>query len=550
MSHRSINDSLQSLTSAVRHTGLGALLSLSGLETPAKLAEKADSEKTAREFDAMSDNLKATIDAIPDLLYDIALDGRYYAAHSSNTWLLALPAQNLVGRTVQDVMPTDAAIIIMSALMQAYENGLSQGKQYELSLPQGDLWFELSVARKSTLDDDVPRFIVLSRDITVRKRFERMLKQNEEDLHTIFALSPDGIVVFDSNNEISHVNGLFCDITGYRHQRLIGCSELEFNVMMQDLCNENSQYLGATGLPTSTKVSAPNALCQSYVGHIKGSENVSSKKADTRNYIEIIKPNYRILLHTVIELNQERISRVIHFRDITNEAMVDRMKSEFLMTAAHELRTPMTIILGYVELLKSRVFEQSASLEIYDSIHDQSKSIVGILDELLDLARIESLAGKAFNMKMAALAPTIDKIGKRFMMAGDTRKVKMQPLPALPMMFIDKEKLAQALKNCLSNAFKYSSKDSEVSMEVRLINTKQQAEVAIIIKDHGIGMTSEQLSHIFEKFYRVDTSGKIPGTGLGLSLVKEIIEYHGGRVQVESGTDGTVVTLTLPVIGN
>jgi signal transduction histidine kinase len=272
------------------------------------------------------------------------------------------------------------------------------------------------------------------------------------------------------------------------------------------------------------------------------------RATDYGEKIDIFIPEHRVLLRSLIELDQQRLSRVMYFRDITAETLVDRMKSEFLSTAAHELRTPMSIILGYAELLKLNSFDKNTETRMVDSIHDQSQSIVTLLNELLDLARIEARAGKAFNMVKGPIAPIIENLAQTFMLADDTRKIKLLPLPELPDLMIDKDKITQALKNCLSNAFKFSDKNSEVSMSATFNQTSDKNEVAITISDHGIGMTPQQVTRIFERFYRADTSGRFPGTGLGMSLIKEIIEHHHGQVLVESEYGkGTTVTLILPV---
>jgi len=386
------------------------------------------------------------------------------------------------------------------------------------------------------------RMVGTHTDITRHKQLERALKQSEEDLYTLFAQSPDGIIVIDETSAILHVNEAFCQITGVGYDSLISIQEEKFDSIMQELCGENSTY------PATAHVPHPSVV--SFV--LQNSTQPRRRTTDRGEQIEIFIPEHRVLLRSLIELDQPRLSRVMYFRDITAETLIDRMKSEFLSTAAHELRTPMSIILGYAELLKLRSFDQNTETRMVDSIHDQSQSIVILLNELLDLARIEANAGKAFNMVKEQIAPIIETLAETFMLADDTRKVKLLPLPKLPELMIDKEKISQALKNCLSNAFKFSDETSEVSMEVVLNQTadkiKDKSEVAITIRDHGIGMTPQQLARIFEKFYRANPTGKYPGTGLGMTLIKEIIEHHHGRVIIESEYGkGTTMTLILPV---
>ena len=389
-----------------------------------------------------------------------------------------------------------------------------------------------------TPDGKPLRMVGTHTDITRHKQLERALKQSEEDLYTLFAQSPDGIIVMDETRAILHVNEAFCQITGIGYDSLIGMQEENLDSIMQELCGEKSKYPATANVQHSSKVSFA----------LQNNHLPKRRATDRGEQIEIFIPEHRVLLRSLIKLDQQRLSHVMYFRDITAEALVDRMKSEFLSTAAHELRTPMSIILGYAELLKLKSFDQNTENSMVDSIHDQSQSIVILLNELLDLARIEASAGRDFNMVKGPIAPVIETLAESFMLADDTRKVKLLPLPKLPELMIDNEKITQALKNCLSNAFKFSDETSEVIMEVVFNQTDDKSEVAITIRDQGIGMTPQQLARIFERFYRADTSGKFPGTGLGMSIIKEIVEQHSGQVVVESEYGkGTAVTIILPV---
>jgi diguanylate cyclase (GGDEF)-like protein/PAS domain S-box-containing protein len=126
--------------------------------------------------------LQATIDAIPDLLFETDIDGRYYFAHSPNQSLLVFPKDVLIGKTVQEVLPAEAAYVVISAIHEADDDGKSHGKQFELDLPNGKCWFELSVAKKPKLAGEGIRFIVLSRDVTERKQSELKLLESAASL--------------------------------------------------------------------------------------------------------------------------------------------------------------------------------------------------------------------------------------------------------------------------------------------------------------------------------------------------------------------------------
>lgn len=130
--------------------------------------------------------LQATLDAMPDLLFELGADGRYYDVHPPQSNLLAAPAEALIGKTVSDFMPVHAAEACLSALREANETGTSFGTQLELKLPHGTFWFELSIARKVVVAGQMPRFIGLSRDITERKRMEEALREREQRYRGIF----------------------------------------------------------------------------------------------------------------------------------------------------------------------------------------------------------------------------------------------------------------------------------------------------------------------------------------------------------------------------
>lgn len=132
-------------------------------------------ERTA-EILAAQRQLQATLSAIPDPLFELGLDGRYYSAHSSRTQLLPLSAEDLIGKTVSQVLPLEACQVVLEALQEAQEKDSSVGKQIKLPLDNGMHWFELSVARKSALPGEDPRFLVLCRDITESKKAERQIR--------------------------------------------------------------------------------------------------------------------------------------------------------------------------------------------------------------------------------------------------------------------------------------------------------------------------------------------------------------------------------------
>jgi signal transduction histidine kinase len=168
---------------------------------------------------------------------------------------------------------------------------------------------------------------------------------------------------------------------------------------------------------------------------------------------------------------------------------------------------------------------------------------------LLDLARIEARRGKDFKYTELCLQDLLADLIKAFQCPAG-RTIPELEAPAQPITLLaDSGKLRQALLNVLSNAYKYSPDGGAVRVLVELQQqTDQTQRVAIHVSDHGMGMTAEQTSKVFTRFYRADTSGRVPGTGLGMSITKEIVEHHKGTISLISAPgEGTQVSIYLPV---
>jgi len=239
------------------------------------------------------------------------------------------------------------------------------------------------------------------------------------------------------------------------------------------------------------------------------------------------------------------VERILYFRDATRESEISRMKSEFLSHAAHELRTPMTSILGFAELMLVKKFDEGRQREILQTIHRQTRWLVDIINELLDLARIEARRGKDFNVTEVDLVPLLKDAMAGLSFDRERWPVRVEVLEGRAVVRGDVAKLRQALVNIVGNAQKYSPEGGEIRVRMR----NRPGYFGVEVGDRGLGMTPEQLENFGERFWRADTSGKTPGTGLGVSIVREIVALHGGELEVRSEYGvGSQITLWLPVI--
>ncbi|HDP95136.1 MAG TPA: PAS domain S-box protein [Candidatus Aminicenantes bacterium] len=236
-------------------------------------------------------------------------------------------------------------------------------------------------------------------------------------------------------------------------------------------------------------------------------------------------------------------------RDVTRTREIDRLRTEFLSTTAHELRTPLTSIQGFSEILLTRKNLKKADKDKFLSyINRQAVNLAGIISDLLDISRIESGVGFEIRKGPCRLNDIIaGRIELYRLSYRDHRFTTDLQAPDQPVC-ADKEKIDQIMQNLLSNAVKYSPDGGEVHVNTEIKND----EFRVTIKDRGIGMTRDQVRNIFRKFYRANSSDTAPpGTGLGMSIVKLILDKHGGWIDIDSRPGvGTKVVFAIPIDTN
>ena len=364
----------------------------------------------------------------------------------------------------------------------------------------------------------------IRKNMAARQLAQRQIHDRTEQLNAIFALSPDGFVAFDKQRRIQFVSPAFARMMSLGTLRLEGFDEHDFSAWLANCCTSGTPFTGIAFLRSQ----------------------VTAGKPDANELIEISNNGKRILQIGLRCSETSTVSQILYFRDVTAETEVDQMKSDFLSTAAHELRTPMASIFGFSEVLLTTEIDATERQEFLTIIYEQSKLMANILDEFLDLARIEARRGKDFRYTRVCLQELATNIVKAFKQPND-RALPELVMPTQPLyVMADAGKLRQVILNMLSNAYKYSPEGGPVVCQIAA-QGDETGQVCIHISDQGIGMTPEQLGRVCERFYRVDSSGKIPGTGLGMSIAKEIIELHRGNlVMVSNFGQGTQVTMCLP----
>jgi two-component system phosphate regulon sensor histidine kinase PhoR len=238
---------------------------------------------------------------------------------------------------------------------------------------------------------------------------------------------------------------------------------------------------------------------------------------------------------------------ITSLQDVTEQRRVERMKSEFVSTAAHELRTPLATILGYADLMLTCPAETEAKRDEYLAlIQNRAEHLAHIVNNLLDISRIEAGEGLSLIFEPCRLDQLCHEALQGLEHDSGRHPVACDFPPHGPVIEGDRYALIQIVENLLSNAVKYSPDGGTI----RLSATVSEEECELVVEDQGIGMSGDQLDHVFDKFYRANTADTaISGTGLGMTIVKVLVEAHHGQICVDSAIGaGTTVRVRLPLV--
>lgn len=332
-------------------------------------------------------------------------------------------------------------------------------------------------------------------------------------LAAILASTSDAILVTDQEGRLLLINPAT--------QRLLGLDESCYGRAINEL-----------GLPASleTVLSRPEAD--------QPAPPSVEVALDRRTFVASIAP--------IMTAEGQAMGRVAVLRDVTYFKELDEMKSDFVSTVSHDLRAPLTFMRGYATMLTMVGELNEKQHEYLNHILEGIEQMSALIGDLLNLRRIEAGVGiKQEPCRLGVvLVEAVDTMRARAAAKGIT--LGLERAEGSPTIIGDRTLLRQAIGNLVDNAIKYTAAGGQVRVGLEVASQ----EVIVRVADTGIGIAPEDQVRLFEKFYRVKRreTGEIPGTGLGLALVKSIVEHHGGRVWVESEMNkGTIFYIALPL---
>jgi PAS domain S-box-containing protein len=472
--------------------------------------------------------------SVGDLIWEVGPDWRFRYLSERASSILGYEAKTLLGKSLAE-MDTAAEAKAWQVLFREWEKKPSTFRNVEKWLRHKDGRQRCLLLSGIPIFDEAGRpdgFRGVAEDITDRKQQEDSLKRalweaedSRDKIDSILRSITDALVVINNTGRVVMLNPKAEALFGKSGEQAVG-------LPIYGLCQPGEVRKGMMQLLESVE----SGVCEACFAWPYGAEQkqVFFKARASR----------------VQNMLGDNTGYIVILQDMTREREMERVKTEFISTAAHELRTPLTSIMGYMEFCMHPEdfggFSAAQLKEFMSEIYDKAEVLERIVSDLLDISRMEAGRDIPLVMESVNVEDISRKLLKHFQLQFPRYRFELEfAAGGAHLVRADREKLVQVMENLISNAVKYSAEGSPV----RVTGVREPASYRISVRDKGIGMTPAQIERMFERFYRaVDLNSGVRGLGLGMHIVKHIIERHGGSIQVVSAPgQGTEIIFSLPL---
>ncbi|MBE9051945.1 PAS domain S-box protein [Nostocales cyanobacterium LEGE 11386] len=491
--------------------------------------------------------LNAILAASVDHIYIFNRSGCYQYISDGAAAILGLKSQEILGRTVRELnLSTDLMEKIEHQRQIVMKTGHPIRDECEYIAADGVHFYEYILTPLRNSDRTVEGVITVSRDITAHKQVEQSLRNSEARFRRLFESNLIGLAFWTIDGFITEANDAFLQLIGYTREEFATLGKINWREIT----------------PPEYEHSDDRAIAQvqaTGVSQIYEKEYIhrNGKRVPIVLGVALLNDSQHDGVAMVLDISerqlaeQERDRLLQRERSARQEAEVaNRIKDQFLAILSHELRTPLNPILGWAKLLRCRKFDEKTANQALETIERNAKLQTQLIEDLLDVSRI--LQGKlSLNIYPVNLVMVLEASLETLRLAVEAKSIQIQTIidPLMGHVMGDPNRLQQVFWNLLSNAVKFTPVGGRV--EIRLGEVDSQAQIQV--SDTGQGITPEFLSYVFDYFRQADstTTRKFGGLGLGLAIVRQVVELHGGTVQAESPGEGLGATFTvrLPLLG-
>lgn len=376
----------------------------------------------------------------------------------------------------------------------------------------------------------------LATELAERKRSEEDLKASKEKLKTIFDSVNDAIIYVDKQGTFIDVNSKLEDIYGYSREETIGKNFAEIAFA------DPAHMSNIVDIFTRSMESEGPALMEIDIKH-KDGHMILSEASTTMFHDHTGSRGALTVLRDITERKkvEEESARVKALEEL------DRLRTALLASISHELRTPLTSIKGLSStLLQPDVeWDQETQQDFLRAIDELSDRLTHIVGDLLDMSQIEARVMK-LDKTNTTLSVLVKQLSGQLNELTHKHQYEVNVSSTLPPIYVDEIRIGQVITNLISNATAYSEQGTKIVLEAH----RSDQEIVVSVTDQGIGIPPEYIDKVFDRFYRLESgiARRMGGTGLGLSICKGIVEQHGGRIWVQSTSDGgSKFSFSLPI---
>ncbi|MGK7953623.1 MAG: PAS domain S-box protein [Xenococcaceae cyanobacterium] len=400
-----------------------------------------------------------------------------------------------------------------------------------------EFWVEFSVVPVADQTGRYTHWISVQRDITQRKRTEEALRRSEERFRRVVENALDIITILDPDGTIHYESPSVEKVLGYPLGELMGKNFFAY-IHPDDVAN------ACQGITNAIQASLTTRPIEFRCQHQDGSWR--TLEAIAQQFIEDA-PQRRIMVNSRDITERKRLDEVR--MALEREKDLSILKTRFFSMASHEFRTPLSTVLAAAQLLENSPnvsHNREKWLRNLNRIQDSVKHMVQLLDDILTINRAET--GKLeFNPEPLNLEQFCRQFVEEMQLStGTEHNLKFACQGEQTYACLDKKLLRSILANLLSNAIKYSPQGGQILFSLNF----ESDNITMQIRDRGVGISAEDQKQLFEPFYRGKNVRQIPGTGLGLVVVKKCVDLHGGNMAIASELGrGTTVTIKLPLRG-
>ncbi|MHC5856430.1 PAS domain S-box protein [Nostoc sp.] len=513
--------------------------------TVCKQAEESTRELTTQ-VQEQANILNAILTASVDHIYIFNRRGCYQYISRDGATILGLKPQDIIGKTLPELdLPPDLIMQVDNQRKAVMKTGQPLKDECKYIAADGIHYYEYILTALRNVEQTIEGVIAVSRDITEHKRAEKSLRESEARFRRLFESNLIGVAFWTVDGLVIDANDAFLQLAGYTRDEFTTLGKINWReltpVEYKDLDDRAILEVQTTGV----------------------------SKIYEKEYIHRNGKRVPIVLGVAL-LNDSQEHGVAFVLDITNRKLAEKecdrllecertarqqaeiankIKDEFLAVLSHELRTPLNPILGWSKMLRTRKFDDKTTNHALEAIERNAKLQTQLIEDLLDVSRI--LQGKLnLNVCPVNLVMVVEAALETVRLAAEAKSIQIQTLfdPSLGQVMGDPNRLQQVVWNLLSNAVKFTPTGGRV--EIRLMEADNQIQIQV--SDTGKGIIPDFLPYVFDYFRQADgtTTRTFGGLGLGLAIVRKVVEMHGGKVQAESPGEqaGATFTVELPLL--